>query len=139
MVQNSRAWIIVWKVLIRVIFFCGAVWLAAYTSGFALDILENNLGYKTPDVIWGGNLVDGFVGLGLSLVFLGSIIFGILGKKVDYFIIFCFIALGFWDFWSTSTVTLNMYLGLIGAAILGNAIGFGLKLLRQKFLPKVTV
>ena len=97
------------------------------------------MGYNTPDVFWGGGLDDAFIALGLTLVLWSGIIFGALGKIQDYcFIGFCLV-FGLWDYNGTSTVTYGMFWGLIGAALTGNAIGFGFKLLRQRFLPKLKV
>jgi hypothetical protein len=139
MVQNSQFALIIWKISIRIIILIITVVVANQTFPQGLEILQNYLGYKTPDVIWGENLVDGIVAIGFGVVFWGGILFGSLGKKVDYFFILIFIVLGLWDFWTTSTVTTAMYLGLIGAAVVGNVIGFVLKVLRQKFLPKLEV
>lgn len=138
MVQKQRISLIVWYIFLRIFLFVGVVLISVYTSEYSLGLLDK-LGYQTPNVIWGGNLVDASIELGFVMAFWSGIILGILGRKIDYILIILFLLFGFWDFYTTETVTTNMYIGLISAAILGNAIGFGLKLLRQKFLPGLKV
>jgi hypothetical protein len=139
MVQNSLVLRVVWQILIRIIFLCLAVWIAAYTSSFALDILKNNLGYVTPDSIFDVNFSDMFISLDFALVFWSGVFFGNLGRKIDYILIAIIFVLGLWEFVGTPNATLAMHLGLVGAVVFGNAIGFGLKLLRQRFLPNIKV
>lgn len=138
MVQKSRIGLVIWYILLRIFFLCLLVWVAGELYSPTLDLLKNNLGYHTPN-----SFLDVFINWAaawdLDSVFLACIFFGILGGRIDYFIITIFIILGFWDFHGIETVNIQMYLGLFGAAVLGNAIGFGLKLLRKKFLPKLKV
>lgn len=113
--------------------------LAAYSAHFFLDILENYLGYKTPSGFFGFTFADAFVALDLGLLFWGSLIFGILGKKIDYLIVFLLLLSALWEYFGTETITTNMYIGLVIALLVGSVIGFVLKLARQKFLPKLKV
>ena len=139
MVQKHSALIIFWRILLRIIFLIVVFLIAGYESQFAFSVLQDYLGYQTPDIFWGGGLVDSFISFELSFIFLSGILFGALGRKIDYLLNAIFIIYGLWDYNGTSTVTYGMFWGLVGAAIIGNIIGFVLKLLRQKFLPKLVV
>lgn len=136
MVQKSRGTSLGLKILSRIGFSVATPLLAFYTSDISLEILKNYLAYTTPLVDWGDLLVDASIAVSLGMVFWGALLFGAIGKKVDYLFIFLFTLFGFLNFYITETVTIQMYLGLIAAIIIGNAIGFALKLLRQRFLPK---
>jgi hypothetical protein len=139
MATKSRAAVIVWGILLRIILLCVVIALAAYSAHFFLDILENYLGYKTPSGFFGFTFADAFVALDLGLLFWGSLIFGILGKKIDYLIVFLLLLSALWEYFGTETITTNMYIGLVIALLVGSVIGFVLKLARQKFLPKLKV
>jgi len=139
MAQKHPVAIVAWKILLRIVLFCMMVYLAAYESVFALNILWNYLGYVTPEGFFGFTFTDDFVSVELPLVLFGSIFFGVLGKKIDYILIFLILLQALWEYNSTSTVTYGMFWGLVGAAIIGNVIGLILKLLRQRFLPKLVV
>lgn len=69
----------------------------------------------------------------LALALWGSIVFGAIGKKTDYVIIAGIFLFGLWDYAGTDNVTTDMYLGLIAVTLAGNAIGLGLRLVRQYF------
>lgn len=140
MVQRTRTWQqIALLVILRIVLICLTVYVAAYTLPIALEILRSDLGYQNPNTFWGGNITDDFESLALTLPFWSGIIFGALGRKVDYIIIGLFLALGIWEYTGTETTTAQMYLGLAAATVIGNLVGFTFKLLRQKFLPKLKV
>ena len=143
MVQKSRTPSIIsifGVALLRVALLCVTVFVAAYTSPTALEILKNYLGYQAPSgFFWGTSLSDDFVSIVFTLSFWSGIIFGTLGKWWDYLLISLFVALAVWEFTGLATITVPMLIGLAISIILGNAIGFALKLLRQKFLPKLTI
>jgi hypothetical protein len=139
MVQNSRAWLIVWKIFLRIVVLILVAFIANFESPLALEILKNNLGYITPEGFFGFNLTDDFVSFELALVFVSGVFLGLLGKVADYILIIFFILFAAYDYFSVTSLTNLMTFGFVGAVLLGNAIGFGLKLLRQKFLPKLKV
>jgi hypothetical protein len=139
MVQKSRTGSIIWKVSLRLLALFISFFIAIWGSSTAIVILKNYLGYVTPEGFFGFTLTDDFVSLDLMLVFLSGIFLGTLGKKADYFIFIVIFLQALWEYNGTSTITDAMFFGLFGAALIGNAIGFGLKLLRQKFLPKLKV
>ncbi len=62
----------------------------------------------------------------LGWVFWGSVIFGALGKIVDYVLFTLIFCLALWLYISTNSTP--MYVGLIGVAATGNIIGYVLKL-----------
>ena len=94
------------------------------------------LGYQTPPGFFGFTIIDGILAWTLSFIFWSGILFGILGKKIDYVPIVLIIALALWMYSGTDNVTPQMYLGLLGVALLGNAIGYILKLARLRWLSK---
>jgi hypothetical protein len=131
--------VIILQILIRIITFCLIILASDKILNLSLEILKDYLGYITPDTIFDINLADPLIAFLLVLPFWCGAMFGILGRKFDYAIIILCIAFSFFGYYGTETVTTKMYLGLVIAAILGSAIGFALKLLRQRFLPKLKV
>jgi hypothetical protein len=61
-----------------------------------------------------------------------SIILGTIGKKIDYVFILSLFILSSLEYFSAENMTMLVYLGLVVATILGNVIGFGLKILRKR-------
>ncbi len=140
MVKNPDVKKVILAIFLRVVALCITVYIASISNLVFLDILEKHLGYESPaGSFWGGDLTDNFVSLYLALIFFGSIIFGTLGKWWDFAFIILFISLGIWEYQGISTTTSSMFVGLAVAALLGNVIGFGLKLLRQKHFPKFDI
>jgi hypothetical protein len=131
--------VIVWKISLRFIFLIAVFTFAFYCSDVSFEILKKYLGYITPPGFFGFTLADFFVSLELGSVFISGIMFGALGQIIDYPVTLLFLIWGLWDYHGIPTVTTNMYLGLLGAIIIGNLIGFALKLFRQRFLPKLKV
>src|SRR5690242_14244977 len=114
MVQKSLSLkVIFWLIFLRIVIFCGSIFIAAYESPLALNILEGYLGYITPPGFFGFTLADAFISLALGLVFFGGIFFGVLGRKIDYAIEIIFIIYALWEYSGTSTTTTAMLIGLI--------------------------
>jgi hypothetical protein len=97
----------------------------------------NTLGYQNGPVglFDMANLGDWEVSFLLSSVFWFGIIFGTLGKKIDYILFLVFFIFALWDYFYPPAASYEVFLGLIGAAVLGNIIGFILKLARKKLFP----
>ena len=122
-------------VLLRVILFIGIVLVSIFWVGPWKDLVAGMLGFK--------EICDGFLcfqGLETELLAIilswslwFGIIFGTLGKKSDYLLISITFIFTFFLFTQESGKTLEMFFGLIAITAIGNAIGFGLKLLRQRF------
>jgi hypothetical protein len=94
-----------------------------------LDVLN----YEVPPGFFGFTLADWDIAWNLSSSLILGIIFGTLGKRIDYIFIIGMFLLFLLDFFFTENITLIMYLNLVGFTVGGNAIGFILKLLRQRF------
>jgi hypothetical protein len=139
MVHKQRIALIVWFIFLRIVFLSLLLYIGAIISNIALDILKDYLGYHAPEGIFDINFSDLFISFDLALVFLSGIFFGALGRKSDYIFIFLIFAQAIWEYLGTPTFTFYMGVGLLVALISGNAIGFSLKLFRQKFLPKLKV
>lgn len=134
----SWATIILPKIVIRTFLLLFVFISTWYSSDFFLYILVKYLGYINPNDYF-SFLLDALVSVSIGSVFLGSIVFGSLGKKFDYFLIsLIFIAASIAFFYSEKS-TSSMFVGLAIAALLGNTIGFGLKLLRKKYFPKFNI
>jgi hypothetical protein len=99
-------------------------------------INDSLFNYQRPSGFFGFSLTDAFLAWTLSLTFLNAIMFGAIGKKVDYVFIILVTILAFLEYWSADNVTPQMYLGLVGIALVGNAIGYALKLARLKWFTK---
>lgn len=109
--------------------------LSFLTGNFFQNFNENIFQYINPPGFFAmASLAESLLALDLALVFWSGIILGASGKKSDYILIVLIILYALWGYSGTTNVTSQMYLGLIGAAILGNAIGYGLKLARLKWL-----
>ncbi len=99
------------------------------------DFVMGTLKYQIPSGFFGFTLTDWILSWEIATTFWLGVIFGTLGKKIDYILIAAFFVLSSLEFYSADNMTLLVYSGLVGAALLGNAIGFALKLLRH---PKGT-
>lgn len=122
-------WSIVWRILLLIPIAVGSLFLQDPFYSF----LINTLHYQEPPGFFGFNPY--FLGPGwvLSWTFWSGITYQIIGRKIDiYFIVGIFI-FSIWNLYITQNVTSNIHIALIGVALLGNIIGFGLKLLRQRF------
>ncbi len=97
------------------------------------SFVVNTLGYEKPSGFFGFTFADWDVAWFIASTLLAGIIFGTIGKKVDYIFIVIFFILCSLDFFYTDNMTLLVYAGLVGTTVVGNAIGFILKLARQKF------
>ncbi|HVV38890.1 MAG TPA: hypothetical protein VHD31_01015 [Candidatus Paceibacterota bacterium] len=100
-------------------------------DGF-IPFVTQYLGYSESSTFFGAfqGFATDFLALVFSYALWVSVIFGALGKKADYIIITLYAFLGFFLLYNLS---LKIYLGFIGVTILGNLIGFCLKLWRQRF------
>jgi hypothetical protein len=139
MVQGTSIKVIIWPTILRVILIILLLIVTYFTWGTTIDFINNWLGYRLPDGFFGYSFADWGLALNLALIFWGGIIFSALGRVVDYLFIFLLIAFGVWGWSGTENITLIMWSSFIGIIVLSNLIGFGLKLLRQKFLPQVKV
>ncbi len=133
MVQKLLSSVIV-RFILRFSLVCVIVYIAAQISPLFQDLNSHLFHYKTPIGFFDmASWADSILALCLGLNLLGGIILGVIGKKTDYVIISGIFLFGLWNYTGTGNVTLDMYLGLIGTLVLGNVIGFGLKLARRKF------
>lgn len=134
MVSNKRAKIIL--IFIRPILFAFTIVLAASSSRPLRDSIEQIFGYQNPPGFFIPSLADWGLAFAIAILFWGSILFGGIGRKTDYFIAAVFFIFSLWTFVYTDNVTPLMYIGLVGMALLANAIGYALKLFRLKWLKK---
>ena len=135
MVQGTRIKQVITSIVVRIIAFGAALYASAYIPTNTLYFMENTLGYQRTSGFFGFTIEHLILALTINFIFWASIFFGALGKKIDYWIIggfFCFSLLLF------QGSGISMYLGLIGVAILGNFIGYTLKLARERWFGSKT-
>ncbi len=94
------------------------------------------LGFQKPVGFFGFTIADGILAWTLSFMFWSGVVFGTFGKRIDYTFIALVALFAFWIYSSTENVTSAMYLGLFGVALLGNAIGYMLKLARLRWVGR---
>jgi hypothetical protein len=132
MVQKSRAPVIGKQIILRVILFLAVLVVGFYNGQPFVIFLTENLHFKEPVSQFFGAF-EGFqtwmAALTLSYTLWLGIVFGSLGKRADYAVIGIFFIFALYLFYGQSS---QMYFGLIQVALVGNAIGFGLKLLRKQ-------
>ena len=141
MVQKSRTTSIAsaFRIVLLRAALLAIIAILTWFSGYLFwEVIKNYIGYQTPGVFF-SFVSDLIVIFGLGLTFWGGVFFGALGRWWDYLLI---TILTGWSLYSYSLIeenTAHMLLYLMAAALLANAIGFALKLLRQKFLPNLKV
>lgn len=134
MVSNKRNKIIL--VCTRILFFLSVIVMGAFSSGFFYSLNEKIFEYQNPAGFFIPSLADWGLAFALAVVFWSGTLFGLIGKKIDRILILFFILFGLWTYVYTDNITPQMYLGLVGVALLGNTIGYGLKLARLRWLKK---
>jgi hypothetical protein len=97
---------------------------------------EELFNFINPPTFFMASWADGVLAWCLSSVLWGAIIFGTLGRKIDYIFLGVVFLFALWNYVYTQNVTPQMYLGLIGVAAIGIFLGFCLKLLRQRIWSK---
>lgn len=132
MVQG-RIRLIIAQIGLRIALLIAAFYIGAITSSYALSFMEDSLGYYRPSGFFGFTLEHLFAPWIFASIFWVSTLLGSLGKKVDYLTIGVITLLALLSFYGFS---LEIYVGLLGIAALGNALGYALKLARQRWLRK---
>ena len=134
MVQKSSAKSVGLGILLRILFLVLALGIGVFFFPFTIhDFVVNTLGYQKPSGFFGYSFADWEIAWLLCSVLWAGIIFGTLGKKVDYIFFSVIFFFTLWDYSYPPAVPFKVYLGLMGGAAIGNVIGFGLKLARQRF------
>lgn len=139
MVQNSRTTITIWASFLRIILFIAVIAVGFFPPLQLYTFINQDLGYVSSGGFFGFDFSNWEVTWVMYWTLLSGIVFGTLGKKIDYFIILFFIFFAIYDYSTPIPVNQNLYLALTITIVVSNAIGFGFKLLRQKFLPKLKV
>lgn len=100
------------------------------------SFVVNTLGYRNPPGFFGFTFNDWGIASGFFMIFLVGIVFGTLGKKIDYiFIALVFVLMSLNNYF-TENMTWTVYFGFVGAAILGNLIGYLFKQARLHLSPQ---
>ena len=136
MIQRSKVEKIIWGTLIRIFLFVGIFIIGFVSQYFFNSFIINTLGYYEPTGFFGFTLHISEPGWMFSSVFWGAIMYGIIGKRIDYIFITVVFLLTLLDFYQSENITPLMYLGLIGVLVVGNIIGYTLKQLRITFLSR---
>lgn len=123
------------QIFFRIILLLIAIGFGVFFFPFTThDFVVNILGYQKPPGFFGFTWADWEITWVLTSVFWSGVIFCFFGKKIDYFFLAFVVLFAIADYSYPPAVSPQMYLGLIGVALVGCAIGYGLKLLRQKVL-----
>ena len=135
MVSEKRTWGIIWNVFKRLFLLFAIFAFALFLQDPFYYFLIHTLHYKEPSFFF-INLY--FLGLGwtLSWTFWSGVVFGAFGKKIDYVFILIVFLLSILDFVYTENITPSIYLGLVGVAVLGNVLGYMLKVGRQNWFGR---
>ena len=137
MVSGTRVMKIVGKIFLRLLLLAGVFIITFFTGDLFHSFNENIFHYLNPSGFFSmASWAEWSLTLVLAAVFWSGILFGSLGKKIDYIFISLVMALALWEYSGTDNVTPQMYLGLIGVALLGNAIGYLLKLARVRWFAR---
>lgn len=123
-------------VVTRILILLVVLFLSAFTSDPAHDFILNIFHYQNPSGFFAASWAEWSIAWVLTSVFWSGIIFGAIGKKIDYIFNFVIILFALWEYIGAENVTPQMYLGLIGVALLGNALGYALKIGRKNWFGK---
>lgn len=107
-----------------------SIWLADPFEIF----LKTTLDYKGSGGFFGFDISSAILAVIMSWLFLGSILLSYLGRKADYVLSGILFLFSLFLFSRSGEISQQIYMSLIPLSLLGNAIGYGLKLLRQKVL-----
>jgi hypothetical protein len=125
-------------VIVRVFLLAGILIFGFLLSNPFYFFLVKTLGYH--ESCGGFFELCGFeteaLSLVISYIFWVTFVFGILGKKMDYIFSTILFLLAFLLFTQEKNITPQMYIGLIGVALLGNALGYILKIGRENWFGK---
>ena len=137
MVQDSRT-SVAWGIGLRLILLVLVFVLGIFSEIPVTTFLTQTLQYHEPVGFFDSlnGLETGFLSVFLSWIFWMGILFGGIGKKGDYIFIGISVILLALLFSQEAGSTPQMYLGLIGVAVLGNALGYCLKVGRQNWFGK---
>jgi hypothetical protein len=135
MVPKSENVMMAHAVLLRICLFTAVLVIGFYEVTWFESFLRDTLHFKETCSGFCAlqGIGTGVLALILSYSFWIGVVFGTLGKKTDYILIGILAILALLSFYNLS---LQIYMGLIEVILAGNAIGFGLKLLRMRVFKK---
>ena len=136
MVQGTRVGLIIWAIVWRFLVFVSIVIISLFLQDPFYSFLINTLHYQEPAGFFGFSPY--FFGLGwvLSWMFWSTIVYGTIGSKFDYLFVLFVFAFSLLNFFFTENVNTTTYLGLVGVALLGNALGYMLKVGKERWLGR---
>ena len=135
MVSGKRT-ALAWSMLLRTLLLVIVLVLGIFTAFPFHEFNHNIFGYQKPPGFFGFTLADWEIASLLASVFWGGIIYGIIGRRVDYIFFVLIFLFTLWDYWYPPSVPPLMYLGLVGVAVLGNVLGYMLKVGRQNWFGR---
>ena len=137
MVQGAQIVGVVQAILIRILLLALVFTAVYFTTDIFHNFNENTFHYINPPGFFSmASLAEWFLALDLALVFWTGVMFGAVGKKTDYILIATIFLYALWGYSGAANVTQQMYLGLIGVALLGNALGYMLKVGKERWLGR---
>ena len=135
MVSGKRTTLVL-GVFVRILLLIIALGLGGFTSFPFHAFILDTLNFKNPSDFFGASWADWGLAWTLTSLFWSGIVFGALGKKIDYIFIAIIFLFSLLIFFYTKNVTLAIYLGLVGVAVLGNVLGYMLKVGRQTWFGR---
>ena len=124
------------NILLRIFLLFVVIALGAFTALPTHTFVIDSLRFENPSDFFGSSWADWSLAWILASLFWGGIVFGVSGKKIDYFFTLLLSVIGFLGFVYTKNVMPLMYLGLVGVAVLGNVLGYMLKVGRQNWFGR---
>jgi len=123
-------------IVARIFILVLSVVLGFFTSAPAHEFNTAFFDFQRPNGFFGFTLADWELAMALSTTFWSGLIFGAIGKRIDYIFIGLTWAFTLWMYATTENVTPAMYGGLAAVALGGLGIGYLLKVLRTKMSTK---
>jgi len=135
MVQGTRVIEIIKTVSVRLLLIIPVLFLGALTSSVGHEYLVF-MGYQAPSGFFGFALTEELLAWFLSSIFWSGLIYQTFGKKIDQIFIITIFVIVSWEYFSADNMTWQIYFGLIGVALLGNFLGYLLKLGRERWFEQ---
>jgi hypothetical protein len=138
MTQKSQTEKIIWGIIFRITLLPLIMLFAFLFSRNFQELISYGLSYPRCG---GGTLLGDttfcgdFLGIIISFIFWLGIVYGFLGKKIDYVVIGIFLVLALSFFLTDQNVSVQILSTFIIFAVVGNIFGYLLKQIRLQMFP----
>ncbi|HVZ75850.1 MAG TPA: hypothetical protein VG934_01100 [Candidatus Paceibacterota bacterium] len=137
MVQKSLAASVVKSIFLRILLVFAALVIGGFFFPITIEnFVTHTLGYHNPPGFLDmPSWADWSLSWDMASIFWAGILYGTLGKKIDYIFITGLFILCSLDFFFTENMTPLVYSGLVGATVLGVVIGYIINIARKRLFP----